>query len=314
LFFEGTEKKVEIAVDPSLPSLRGRGRAAWERTAERAGARVLSHIANDACDAYLLSESSLFVFDHKMIMITCGRTRLPEAVFALTDELPRDALRFLIYERKNEVFPREQPTSFLEDARALRGRFDGRALQFGEEDGHYLYLFHLDRPHDPEPDDVTVEVLMYGLDEEVRQRFSATPGGGASGLRRATGVDRILDGFEIDDYVFEPSGYSLNAIRGGAYWTVHVTPQRLRPYASFETNHREDGGVAALIPRVLEVFRPRSFDVVLWHPREETLPGWVDYRLRGHVATRVRCGYHVQFLSYHQPHQATEAPIDLPLE
>ena len=67
------------------------------------------------------------------------------------------------------------------------------------------------------------------------------------------------------------------------------------------------------ISRVLEVFRPRSFDVVLWHPGEPALPASEDYRLYGHVATRLPCGYHVQFLSFHRPLGATLAPIDLTL-
>ena len=75
-FFEGTEKKVELVIDSSLPSLRSRGDEYWNRIVRLAGARVLSKIANDSCNAYLLSESSLFVFDHKLVMITCGTTCL----------------------------------------------------------------------------------------------------------------------------------------------------------------------------------------------------------------------------------------------
>ena len=49
--------------DPAGPSLRELGRPFWDEVVRRSRAQVLSVISNDACDAYLLSESSLFVLD-----------------------------------------------------------------------------------------------------------------------------------------------------------------------------------------------------------------------------------------------------------
>ena len=62
-FFEGTEKKVELIVDPGLPSFLEKGQAYWTGVARSAGAEVLSRVSNERCCAYLLSESSLFVFE-----------------------------------------------------------------------------------------------------------------------------------------------------------------------------------------------------------------------------------------------------------
>ena len=40
---------------------------------------------------------------------------------------------------------------------------------------------------------------------------------------------------EIDDYVFEPCGYSMNGVqRDGTFSTVHITPEDGFSYASFE--------------------------------------------------------------------------------
>ena len=63
------------------------GEARWREIVAASRASVLSRMSNDACDAYLLSESSLFVFERRMLMITCGQTRLVDAVEALLDFL-----------------------------------------------------------------------------------------------------------------------------------------------------------------------------------------------------------------------------------
>jgi len=310
-FFEGTEKKFELVVDAALPSLRALGDEYWDRVARRAGARVLSKLANEHCDAYLLSESSLFVYAHKAVMITCGQTRLPEAAREVLRAIPPEQVRFFVYERKNEVFPHYQPTSFFDDVRDLAGLLPGRAFQFGSEDEHHLYLFHLDHPFQGDPRDMTVEILMYGLDERVRRVFR--PGEGSGTVREQTGMDGLIPGFEIDDHLFEPSGYSLNAIRDREYWTVHVTPEKISSYASFETNHRFQGDLDEVARRVLELFNPRSFDIVLFD-RSGTLPFSAErYRLKQHVAQELNCGYKVRFLSFFRPHEGVGRPLEIPV-
>ena len=78
-FFEGPEKKLEMVVTPEHRSLRSLGDEVWRRVVEAAGAQVLSSLCNEECDAYLLSESSLFVYDDWFVMITCGQTTLIDA-------------------------------------------------------------------------------------------------------------------------------------------------------------------------------------------------------------------------------------------
>lgn len=313
-FFEGTEKKVEIVIDPSRPSFRARGDAYWRDVVGRANAEVLSSMSGTACDAYLLSESSLFVFDHKVIMMTCGCTRLDESVAAILAGFPPDAVQLFIYERKNEVNPRSQPTSFFDDVRRFERTLPGRALKFGHEDEHHLYLFHLPAPKPAETQDMTLEVLMYGLDDAVRDEFVAGRHQTTAGVRAATGVDGILPGFDVDDHLFEPSGYSLNAIRDEFYYTIHVTPERSCSYASFETNQRTEEGAIPVARRVLDLFRPRSYDLVLFDDGCQPLEGAPGYRSKRRVAQDL-CGYNVRFFSFFRPPGDTAEPaIELPVQ
>jgi S-adenosylmethionine decarboxylase len=312
-FFEGTEKKVELIVDPSFPSLRALGDDHWRTVVEAAGAQVLSKIDNDACSAYLLSESSLFVLEHKVLMITCGRTRLTAAVDRMLDRVRPDQVRLLIYQRKNEIFPHTQPTSFFDDVTDLSRRVTGRAFQFGNEDEHHLYLFHLDRPYDTTDRDFTVEVLMYGIDSEVRRRFAPGPDADTADVRRESGLDGLLAGFVCDDHLFDPSGYSLNGIRGDEYVTLHVTPDEISSYVSLETNCCFGDAWEATLRRVLDVFRPRSFDLILWERGVETAPADCGYQLKESVTQDLTCGFRVRFQSYYRPALGERQAVELPI-
>ena len=295
-YFEGTEKKLEIAVRPGVGSLRAWPDSFWARVVEATDARILSSVANEVCTAYLLSESSLFVYDDRMVMITCGRTRLTGAVPLVLERLPEDALDLFVYERKNEVFPHAQATSFFEDARELRRWVPGRAYQFGYEDEHHLYIYVLDRlPADTTPD-VTVELLMYGLSAAARDHFRG-PGRRADAVA-AMGLAEALAEFTVDDHHFEPTGYSLNAIRDDRYFTVHVTPEDHASYASVETNARFGGGLDDVLHTCLDAFGPRSFDVVAWQRgRRVSLPDW-GRPARTAVTQDLPCGYNVRFVHY----------------
>jgi hypothetical protein len=93
-------------------------------------------------------------------------------------------------------------------------------------------------------DDDIFEVAMEGLHPSVCARFfgSSAVHDGLTGRRlaksmaSASGVDALVAGAVVDDWAFEPCGYSMNALRGEYYYTVHVTPETNFSYASFETN------------------------------------------------------------------------------
>lgn len=313
-FFEGAEKKVEIVINGAQPSLRAMGDEYWARIVSTAGAQILSKIDNEHCDAYLLSESSLFVFDHKMIMITCGQTRLVDAVVELLRRVPADSVEFFIYERKNEVYPHRQPSSFYDDVQRLGAVLPGKAFRFGDEDEHHILLFHLDRPYRCPQADLTLEILMYGIDEAVRASFVGGEPTPAIEVRERLGLGDLVPGFRVDDFSFHPSGYSLNGIRDDMYWTLHVTPEANGSYVSFETNLRSSDDLAPVTGRLLELFGPRSFDLFLFHHGEDVPLEPERYRLRSHVASELGCGYRVGFRSFYRPDDRPRLPAEISVD
>ena len=50
----------------------------------------------------------------------------------------------------------------------------------------------------------------------------------------ASGIGSLLGNAQIDDYIFEPCGYSMNGLEGAAFSTIHITPEDGFSYASLE--------------------------------------------------------------------------------
>src|SRR5690606_3511804 len=99
-------------------------------------------------------------------------------------------------------------------------------------------------------------------------------------------------------YLFRPDGYSLNAIREAEYYTVHVTPEEISSYASFETNYRFLGHVQETIHKVIDIFRPKAYDLILFQMNQIPQPADHGYQMSRHVHQQLTCGLDVRFLTY----------------
>ncbi|HOX24321.1 MAG TPA: hypothetical protein PLL30_01030 [Candidatus Krumholzibacteria bacterium] len=296
MLFEGTEKKFEILVEPDAPDLRGLGPEFWREIVTASRATILNHSASDHLDAWLLSESSLFVSRRWAVMITCGRTTLIEGLLRLLERIPAAQIVSLIYERKNENFPTEQRTTFAQDVARLRRRIDGDDQVFGDPRGDHISVFHLNNRLEPDREDATVELLMHGIAGEVADLF--TPDGpGRQALRRCLGLDDLLPGFALDDHVFAPQGYSLNAVRDRRYATMHVTPEREASYASFEMGWGfDDAEARRAVDHLLAVFEPTRADLLLFARRFDESARLAGYATDRRCSERLSCGYPVQYL------------------
>jgi S-adenosylmethionine decarboxylase len=125
--------------------------------------KVLSVIESDHVDAYLLSESSMFVFPHKVVLKTCGTTTLlwgltrmleiaaVEAGFPYVAPQPGSGAApcatpyRVFYSRKNFLYPDQQRgphRSWRDEVRYLDERFQGgSAYMIGKMNGEHWYLY-----------------------------------------------------------------------------------------------------------------------------------------------------------------------------
>lgn len=301
--FEGSEKKVEIVVDGSAIALRKLELSLWKRVVETSGALIQSQMRGEEMDSYILSESSLFVWDDRLLMLTCGRTRMVESILMLIEELGSANIKSLIYQRKNEFASYDQPSSFVADVERLREKIDGVAMRFGRAHDHHNFVFHLERDFVPTGGDSTFELLMYDTCRNLSRQFMSGQKD-SSELRQLLQLNHLVEGYQIDDYCFEPFGYSLNAIKGSTYYTVHITPEEDHPYISLETNDPMDERKKSLIHDILGALRPMSFDVMWFDSRALEGNGnseemkIEEYDCQGIYREVLSIGYNVQFSHY----------------
>jgi len=170
--FEGPEKLLEVwfapAADALPPGTKQNGLKAvaaetWKEMLDLVNCKVLSVVESEHIDAYLLSESSMFVFPHKLILKTCGTTTLllglrrmlriaaVEAKFPFdntssVEDIKTAATPYRVfYSRKNFLFPDKQHgphRSWKHEVKFLDDMFaGGSAYMVGKMNGDHWYLY-----------------------------------------------------------------------------------------------------------------------------------------------------------------------------
>lgn len=272
--FEGPEKKLEaeFKVNNELPlGLRSVPVERWSEMLTLIGCTILSSMTGPRCDAYVLSESSLFVYPYKIMIKTCGTISLlncTDYLLNLAREFCQSEVSFIYFSRRNFYYPDKQPfphTSFDDEVTYLKVRFpEGEAYVFGPRTGDHWYLFVADFGH-PHAYDQTLEIAMTGLDRKVMRQFYMDPTFvNAEKKTRDTGIANIFPGIRIDAHMFDPLGYSMNGLDEEDYYcTVHITPQPECSFVSFETNAPRKE-YASLVKQVVSLFKPEAFTVTLF--------------------------------------------------
>jgi len=326
--FEGPEKKLEVFFSSSptvAAGLRSFDEPVWSELLTAARCTILHRQSSAAFDAYLLSESSMFVYPSRVILKTCGTTTLLLVLPRLLELAAQIGvtLEHAHYSHFRYKFPEQQVyphTSFADEQRCLASLLEGHvaavhAKVIGDHDATCWYALCTEAPLPvadaagsagsgalgvsvgggalagavaedsagaslavsleessslPAAVDDLFEVAMEGLDEAVCALFfeSHPAHKGASGralarsMTDASGIGTVLVGVDIDDWAFEPCGYSMNGSRGAYYYTIHITPEAGFSYASFETNDpafRRPERVSA----VVGIFAPSTCTVTL---------------------------------------------------
>ncbi|XP_068641514.1 S-adenosylmethionine decarboxylase proenzyme-like [Aristolochia californica] len=280
--FEGYEKRLEISffeppifADPNGSGLRSLSKSQLDEILKPAECTIVASLSNAALDSYVLSESSLFVYPYKLILKTCGTTKLLLSIPPILKLAGNLALsvKSVNYSRGSFIFPGAQPyphRSFLEEVAILDGYFG----KLGSGSKAYVmesllksqkwhiysaYAESLDHPC------YTMEMCMTGLDRKMASIFYKTEESSAASITCQSGIRKILPNSEICDFEFEPCGYSMNGIEGSAISTIHVTPEDGFSYASFEAAGYDPVAVdlSKLVERVLACFYPDEFSIAI---------------------------------------------------
>ncbi|KAG7663497.1 SPE2 [[Candida] subhashii] len=244
--FEGPEKLLEIwfwssegQLPNSIPSdgLRSIPLENWIKLLDLVSCKVLSMKSSKYMDAYLLSESSLFVFAHKLILKTCGTTTTLACLQELFETV-RDKLNIamtskeiykIFYSRRSFMFPDKQihvHRDWKSEVSLLKQHFNnGKSYVVGnfDSDDHWYLFVGGEEPSCPmvgnirrhlhHDQDQTFEILMTELDPEKAHKFHTSRKPGVESLIKS-GVDESDLGHDVGletmaesglDSIFEPS-------------------------------------------------------------------------------------------------------------
>ncbi|KAM3755388.1 hypothetical protein ACB098_02G037000 [Castanea mollissima] len=282
--FEGYEKRFEVSffepgifADPGGMGLRTLSKSQLDEILGPAECTIVASLSNEYVDSYVLSESSLFVYPYKVIIKTCGTTKLLlsiPAILKLAEALCL-TVRSVRYSRGSFIFPGAQPSphrSFSEEVAVPDSYFGklglgSKAHVMGcpeKSQKWHVYSASAELSRQPSPV-YTLEMCMIGLDRKRASAFYKTNATSAALMTEDSGIRKILPKSEICDFEFDPCGYSMNAIEGAAISTIHVTPEDGFSYASFEAvgYDFEDVNLTQMIERVLACFEPTEFSIAL---------------------------------------------------
>lgn len=208
----GPEKLLEVWFAPTadtLPpgthkdGLKAVSSAKWTEMLDQVNCKILSVVESDHVDAYLLSESSMFVFPHKLILKTCGTTTLLFGLHRMVEiaavdagfpcqntdsgsiKTKQEATPYRVfYSRKNFLYPDKQHgphRSWKEEVRFLDHMFSGgSAYMVGKMNGDHWYLY-LTTPNMSLTPPRTPEGEIAGTETKVLNVPGYTAGQGSMG-------------------------------------------------------------------------------------------------------------------------------------
>jgi S-adenosylmethionine decarboxylase len=212
MFFEGVEKRLEIIVTGSLDVTR----AEWEKLLHETKCSILSEIENKNCHAYLLSESSLFVWKNKMVLKTCGQIELLKCFPSLRELFQEKKCSpvWMCYSHREFQRPDLQPLPYQSVEKEWQV---WQKLVDHNTKRHRRGLYHF-------------FIWSNGIPVETRMCEVST----TQPLQITSSLWSEWDAL-VDEHWFTPQGYSANLLGDEWYLTLHLTPQ-VPAYLSIETD------------------------------------------------------------------------------
>jgi len=255
MFYEGTEKRLEVIIKET--DLHAFPEQFWIELVAQADAFILSKIQNQHIHAYLLSESSLFVWNNRILLITCGNTQLINAAHFIQKRYPKDKIQALIFHRHQSIQPDSQKTSFDDDAKSLNNQFKGIAQHYSNNYQGDLFFFGALNNELLNRKEILMLQGLSGCFSEHLQNGEASN----ELIESTLNIKHYFPQFSIDQFTFSPKGYSLNAINSENYLTIHITPETLSTYLSLESSLPRVE-LNSFIDHLKQIFQPQNSKLI----------------------------------------------------
>ena len=227
--------------------------------------KILSVLESEDVDAYLLSESSMFVFPHKIILKTCGTTTLllglPRLLHiaaanvgfpfskgaAVTDVAVAAVPYRVFYSRKNFLFPDQQRgphRSWKDEVKYLEGMLggNGSAYMVGKMNGDHWYLY-VTSPNQTLTPPLTPESEVNGQPTPLTNVSSGSASAGGS--------------FSVNDETLEILMTDLEPENAKQFYLAHASAVASDKFAAEANEARKKASEAAescTMPDEVDVF------------------------------------------------------------
>lgn len=257
-FFEGPEKRLEIhfcTLNSSSATLLDIHLDKWKEVLRSCKCNILSSIENKWCQAHLLSESSLFIWEDKLLLKTCGQIDIfqsVEAIMKLTQELKQVQPILVLYSHRKFIRPELQPTTYqsLDKESKVWNQLvsewnleysnlddsNSSSSSFQEEGDYVVFIWRNNIGIRWSTTSVPFykEVTSFDLPSALLETFEEK-----NHLHFVAICQELFNGGKVlvDPHWFSPQGYSVNIlIQEKEYITIHLTPQTKCSYISVESN------------------------------------------------------------------------------
>lgn len=216
--FEAAEKRLVIQFDQKINLLTYPSHF-WQQQLSFCSASILSTVRNKQVHAYLLSESSLLVFKHRIVLITCGLCPLINTALALIEHFTPSAIHELSFQRQPEKNPTLQLSQFNQDSKKLSELFP--SIEILANSAHYIN-------NSVTPSPMTFNWLLTPLPKPWQNQLLKS-GLTKTRVRQLLALELLNPEYEVDDWLFDPVGYSANGITrhpdGEDYFCLHLSPE-----------------------------------------------------------------------------------------
>lgn len=233
--FEAIEKRFQLvmATNTDEPSFLTWPESRWQTILDWCGASILSQMTTPDWRAFVLSESSLFVSEREVILLTCGDCPLIHSLRALLQQLNTKQIAFVSYLRQAELAPDAQHTSGTQDITMLQQCLAPQISDANEMATHSqqppFYLRYQTQANIPTPH---TRLQGHGLSGKALE--ACQQANDIKQLRNLLQLTKFFAGYQLDDWLFSPMGYSVNGLKGEHYFTLHLTPEEDVSYVSIE--------------------------------------------------------------------------------
>ncbi|AGH82147.1 S-adenosylmethionine decarboxylase [Psychromonas sp. CNPT3] len=233
MFYEGREKRLEIITQGI--NLLDFPVDFWHAMVQQAGACILGEIKENNIKAFILSESSLFIWENKLLLITCGTTHLLEAAVYFKKTAPKNSIKALHFQRHQANKPDAQKSTFTEDCAILQTLSPGNTLHWQDD-----YQGDIFRSNTYQPYNATTAILMLNTLSSPFATRLQNNSVSSDEIEQHLDIKRCFKDFHIHQHSFQPKGYSINGICGEGYFTLHLSPESIASYLSFESNLKSE--------------------------------------------------------------------------